>query len=82
MINLFYPGRSVSPQRRKSMKVINKNGVEIDFDFAVELMDDDIREELHMVVFDSDQEFFSAYEKAHEEHYGEEWELSKENPVY
>ena len=64
------------------MKVINKNGVEIDFDFAVELMDDDIREELHMVGFDSDQDFFEAYEREHEKHYGEEWELSKENPVY
>lgn len=63
------------------MKVINMNGTEIDYDAAVELMDDEIRESICGTV-DSEQEFFTAYEKAHAEKYGEEWELSKENPCY
>lgn len=65
------------------MKVINKNGTEINFDAAVPMMDDDIREDLHMELAPcTEQEFFTAYEKAHEERFGEEWELSKENPQY
>lgn len=63
--------------------VINKNGTEINFDAAVALMDDDIREDLSMELAPcTDQEFFSAYEARHEEKYGEEWELSKESPCY
>lgn len=65
------------------MKVINMNGTEINYEVAVELMDDELREELHMDLSPcTDQEFFTAYEKAHAEKYGEEWELSKENPCY
>ena len=63
------------------MKVININGTEINFEAAVILMDDEIRESICGTV-DSEQEFFTAYEKAHAEKYGEEWELSKENPCY
>jgi hypothetical protein len=67
----------------KMAMVINKNGTEINFDAAVALMDDDIREDLSMELAPcTDQEFFSAYESRHEEKYGEEWELSKENPCY
>ncbi|WP_368234278.1 hypothetical protein [Anaerotruncus rubiinfantis] len=65
------------------MNVINKNGTEINYEAAVALMDDEIREQLHNELAPcEDQEFFSAYEKAHEEKIGEEWELSKENPVW
>ena len=32
--------------------------------------------------YDTEQEFFSAYEEAHAEKYGAEWELSKANPCY
>ena len=63
------------------MMVINMNGTENNYEAAVELMDDEIRESLCGTV-DSEQEFFTAYEKAHAEKYGEEWELSKENPCY
>ena len=63
------------------MKVININGTEINYGAAVMLMDDEIRESICGTV-DSEQEFFNAYEKAHAEKYGEEWELSKENPCY
>ena len=65
------------------MKVINMNGTEIYYNVAVMLMDDEIREELHRELAPcTEQEFFAAYEKAHAEKYGEEWELSKENPCY
>lgn len=63
------------------MKVINMNGTEINYEAAVMLMDEEIRESLHFELAPcTEQEFFTAYEKAHAEKYGEEWELSKENP--
>lgn len=58
------------------MKVINQNGTEIDFEVAVSLMDDEIREDLNRELAPcSEQEFFSAYEKAHAEKYGEEFQI-------
>lgn len=68
--------------------VTNDYGVDIDYDVAVNLMDDEIREQLHEeLVMQSDedcteQKFFDEYCKAHEEKYGEKWELAKENPCY
>lgn len=64
--------------------VINMNGTEIDLDVAVAMMDDEIRETLHRELAPcTDQEFFTAYEKAHADKYGEDdWELSKANPCY
>nr|DAK87782.1 MAG TPA: hypothetical protein [Caudoviricetes sp.] len=65
------------------MKVINKNGYELDFDAAVELMDDDIRERIaNQGDCETEQDFFVAYEAAHAEKYGEDWELSKANPTW
>ena len=64
------------------MKVMNLFGHEIDFEAAVQMMDDEIRETLANEGFESEQEFFTAYEKAHAEKYGTEWELSKANPVW
>lgn len=65
------------------MQVINKSGTQINYDAAVQLMDDDLREELHAQLAPcTEQEFFSAYEAAHAEKFGEEWELSKENPCW
>lgn len=68
--------------------VTNDYGVDIDYDIAVNMMDDEIREQLHQkLVMQSDadcteQKFFDEYCKAHEDKYGEEWELAKENPCY
>ena len=65
------------------MQVINKSGTQINYDAAVQLMDDDLREELHARLAPcTEQEFFTAYEAAHAEKFGEEWELSKENPCW
>lgn len=67
--------------------VINKNGTEVDYEFALMLMDEDI---LDIMAGDwysapyptTDQEWFTRYESLHEQKYGEEWELSKANPTY
>lgn len=54
-----------------------------EWDAIANLMDDEIREELHEELAPcTNQEFFTAYEKAHEGKYGDPWELSKENPVW
>ena len=63
--------------------ITNEFGVEINFDAAVNFMDDEIREILHEEIAPcTDQEFFDAYCKAHEDKFDEEWELAKENPVF
>ena len=65
------------------MTVVNRSGVEISFEAAVELMDDAIREKLHTELAPcAEQVFFSAYEKAHEEKFGEPWLLSEEDPIW
>ena len=69
------------------IKVINKNGTEVDFQAALALMDEQITDamldewckECYLL---TDQAWFSRYEHRHEEKYGEEWELSKANPTY
>lgn len=61
------------------MKVINKNGTEINFESALELMEDEICERLEAC---NEQEYLTEYENAQEKKYGDEWELSKENPTY
>ena len=69
--------------KNNNSTVINKNGTSVDFDAAVNLMDDEIRETMaNRQDWDSDQEFFSADETEHERVFGESWELSKANPVW
>lgn len=62
--------------------VLNRSGAMIYYDAAVGLMDDEIREALHAEGYEDQQSFFTAYEKAHEAKYGEEWFLSGANPVW
>jgi len=63
--------------------VTNEFGIEIDYEVAVNLMDDDLREELHASLAPcTNQEFFDAYAEAFEKKIGETWELAKANPVY
>lgn len=63
--------------------VTNAFGVEIEFAAALALMDDEIREEIHRDLAPcTEQEFFDAYASAHEDRFGEEWELVKRNPCY
>lgn len=57
-------------------KVIDWEGREVDYDSAVALMDDDIREGLHVALAPcSDQDFFDAYLIAHYVKYGEEFTI-------
>ena len=55
-------------------KVIDKKGNEIDYDAAVNLMNDEIREKLHSELAPcTNQEFFDEYVKQHEIKFGEEF---------
>lgn len=61
-------------------KVTNEEGNAIDFEAAVNIMDDEIREELATDISPcSDQKFFDAYCKRHAEKFGEEFEPNKAN---
>ena len=53
------------------------NGFEVDFDACVNLMDDDIREELHMEMAGecTEQEFLDAYCERHLAKYGTGFEV-------
>lgn len=57
------------------MKVLNKRTNEqVDYDAAVILMDDDLREQLHAELAPcTEQEFFDEYVELHFERYGEEF---------
>lgn len=64
-------------------KVINSYGTEINYNAAVELMDDELREEVHADLAPcTDQEFFDEYALRHSERFGETWEMDKRNPCY
>ena len=55
---------------------VTYNNAQVDFEAAVNLMDDDIRESLHAELSPcTEQEFFDAYCKAHEEKFGEEFTI-------
>lgn len=77
------PQQTNNKEDKNMTKVINANGTEIDYNAAVALMDDDICAELNDKLAPcTEQEFFAAYEQAHADKYGEEWELSKANPCW
>ena len=53
------------------------NGEMVDFDAAVNLMDDEIREAVHADIAPcTDQEFMDEYVKRHEAKYGETFEIN------
>lgn len=65
------------------MMVTNQYGVEVNFDVAMNLMDDSIRESVHDNLAPcTEQEFFNCYCAIHNDIFGEEFELDKENGVY
>ena len=58
------------------MKKVNLNGYEVDFDACTIMMDDEIREELHMELAPcTEQEFLNAYVERHAEKFGEEFQI-------
>lgn len=63
--------------------VENLSGALVDFEASIPFMDDYIRELVHsMNDYETDQEFFTAYEEAHALLKKEPWEFSKANPTY
>lgn len=62
--------------------VKNDYGVEIDYDAATSLMDNNIRERLHRELAPcTNQAFFDAYCVEHRKKYGKVFEFAKKNPV-
>ena len=60
--------------KNQPVKTVELHGHTVDFDAAVQLMDDDIREELHSALAPcTDQEFMDAYTTEHEERFDEEF---------
>lgn len=53
------------------VKVTTSDGREIDFEAAANIMDDDIREELHGEGIETEQEFYAAYCERHLLKFGE-----------
>lgn len=64
------------------MTVINQYGKTINFEAAVNAMDDETREQIHAQGIDNEQAFFDAYAAAHAAKFSEPWELDKPNPQY
>ena len=63
--------------------VINQHGKSIDFAAAVNLMDDNLREQIHDDLAPcTEQEFFNEYARRHRQKYGTDWEPAKANPVW
>ena len=63
--------------------VTNQYGESLNFAAAVNLMDDDIREQLHDELAPcTPQVFFDAYVSAHAKKFGEDWTLDNPNPVW
>lgn len=61
--------------------VINQHGITIDYDMAVNLMDDDIREKTHELFAPcGDQMLFDVYCALFAKKYHEEFEPNKANP--
>ena len=57
--------------------ITNQSGYELDYDTAVQLMDDDLREDIHLNLAPcTEQEFFDAYAAAHLVKYGYDWALN------
>ena len=58
-------------------KKVELNGQMVDFDAAVMLMDDDLREELHSLLAPcTDQEFMDAYAEAYAKRFGQEFQVA------
>lgn len=59
------------------MNITTTNNKTVDFDDAVNLMDDEIREEVHGLGLTDEQEFYDEYVKRHAEKFeGEEFTVN------
>ena len=65
------------------MKVLNRHMNLVDYEAAVNLMDDDVRDEVNRKMAPcSEQEFFDAYCAEHERVFGMEFEPDKEHSAW
>jgi hypothetical protein len=65
------------------IRVINRNGHILDYNASFMFMDRNILKNLQENLKpQSEQEFFSAYENEHLKVFGEEWVLSKKDPIW
>lgn len=65
------------------MKVENGYGVQIEFDVAVQMMDDELREQIHDDMAPcSEQAFFDEYAARHAEKFDEPWIMDTANPTF
>lgn len=63
-------------------KVTNSYGIEVDFDAAVAIMDDELREEIAAQFAPcTEQKFFTEYAKAHNARFLGEWPADSRDPV-
>ena len=63
-------------EKQASQYVQDENGRTVDYAAAVEMMDDDLREQLHQEMAPcTNQEFFDAYVKAHAAKFGEKFQI-------
>ena len=67
--------RKKEREENKMKTIKDYNGNNIDFEAAVMLMDDEIREQLHGMGIEDEQEFYNAYCEKHYEKYNEEFEI-------
>ena len=59
------------------MNKVTLDGAVIDFDAAIELMDDDLMERLHDALSPcSEQEFMDAYDVAHKQKFNEDFTVN------
>lgn len=54
---------------------VTLNGKTYDLDVVVNLMDDELREELHTLAFDTEQAFVDAYVRSHLAKFDEEFSV-------
>lgn len=65
------------------MTIANNYNVTIDYNAAVKLMDDILREAIAADIAPcSDQQFFAEYSRHHTVKCGAPWKLDKSNPTY
>ena len=63
--------------------VLNQYDKEVDFEVAVNLMDDELREQIHQEFAPcTEQEFYNRYCKEHHNKFGEEFVIDMENGQY
>ena len=66
------------------LRYINSEGCEMDWQAAVNLMDEEIRDRISRDTLEglSVHEYFETYARLHEEKFGEIFELTKGNPTF